>query len=146
MAIAATDAADRVDQLIRLTERLTGLLATEATAYEARRPHEVASQVEETARLANAYRHESARIKADPSLVASASAPARERLIRATEAFEAVLARHGRALHAAKAVAEGLVQAIAQEVADARAAISPYQAGGRQAPANASAITLNRTA
>ena len=57
MSITANDAADRVEQLIALTRRLTDLLAEEARAFEARRPHEVAARAEETGRLANIYRH-----------------------------------------------------------------------------------------
>ena len=140
------DAADRVEQLIALTERLTDVLAEEARAFEARRPHEVAGRVEETGRLANTYRHESMRIKADPTLIAGAPAAARERLMKATATFEAVLARHGRAVTSAKIVSEGLVQAIAQEIADTRSAVSPYRPDGRASSAEPSAITLNRTA
>jgi len=146
MAINAADAADRLDQMTRLTERLSERLAVEAAAFEARRPHEVAPLAAETSRLANAYRHESARIKADPSLIEGADPEARVRLVRATEGFEAVLARHGRALAAARTVTEGLVQAIAEEVAAARTAVSPYRSTGRAGDADASAITLNKTA
>lgn len=146
MAIAAEDPTDRVLQLTLLTERLTRLLATEADAYEARRPHTVAAQAEETQRLANAYRHESMRVRADPSLVASAPVEARETLIKATSGFEAVLARHGRALAAAKTVTEGLVQAIAAEVVQARSAVSPYGANAQAPKGDASAITLNKRA
>jgi hypothetical protein len=92
MAIAAQDAADRVEQLIILTERLTQLIALEASAFEQRRPHEAAKYVEETSRLANIYRHESARVRADPSLVSGAPLDQRTALKRATEAFDAVLA------------------------------------------------------
>lgn len=144
--IAAADADDRIEQLTRLTERLTGLLATEAAAFEARRPEAAAPSAEETARLANRYRHESARIKADPSLISPAAPQARQRLIAATQTFEAVLARHGRALAAAKEITEGLVQAIAEEVAATRAAAAPYGPGGRAPTGDASAITLNRRA
>jgi hypothetical protein len=146
MAITAADAADRVEQLTALTRRLTDLLAEEARAFEARRPHEVAARAEETGRLANIYRHETARIKADPSLIAGAPVEGRRTLIAATETFEAVLARHGRALGAAKAIAEGLVHAIAEEVSNARSAVSPYRPDGRAAKGEASAITLNKTA
>lgn len=137
---------DRVAQLTGLTERLTELLTAEAAAFEARRPHEAAPMSEETARLANLYRHESARIKADPSLVADAPAAARRRLVRSTQSFETVLARHGRALAAAKQITEGIVQAIAEEVASVRDARSPYGANARAPAADASAITLNRRA
>lgn len=137
---------ERVQQLIGLTERLTGLLTAETAAFEARRPHEVAAQSAETARLANIYRHETARIKSDPALVKSAAPAARARLVEATRRFEAVLDRHGRSLAAAKRITEGLVQAIAEEVAATRDARSPYRANARTPSANASAIALNRRA
>lgn len=144
--ISAHDAEDRVAQLLALTQRLTELLATEAAAFEARRPQDAFGRTEETARLANMYRHETLRIKADPTLVSAASKASRLTLIRATEAFEAVLARHGRALAAAKTVTEGLVHAIAEEVAATRSARSPYGANARAPSADATAITLNRRA
>ena len=147
MALAAQDAADRVDQLIILTERLTALLAEECRAFEARRPQDAAPHVEETQRLANLYRHESARVRADPSLVSGAPQAQRQRLIKATEAFDAVLARHARALAAAKTVTEGLVRAIAEEVAGQRTAVSAYGPGAAQSVGTAAtAITLNKRA
>jgi dsDNA-binding SOS-regulon protein len=148
MALAAEDAADRVDQLIILTERLTELIAQSCVAFEARRPQDAAMFVDETSRLANLYRHESARVRADPGLVSSAPLAERTRLIRATEAFDAVLARQGRTLEAAKTVTEGLVRAIAEEVTAQREQSASYGPGGAQSASNgaATAITLNRTA
>src|SRR5947208_1040581 len=116
MALAAHDAADRVEQLVILTERLTELVALMAKAFEAQRPGDAAEQLEEASRLANLYRHESAWVRADPALIAAVSLVQRTRLVRATEAFDAVLARQGRALAAAKHVTEGLVKAIADEL------------------------------
>lgn len=142
----SAEASDRVQQLTTLTERLTALLAAEAQAFEARRPLDVAAGADETARLANLYRHESTRIKADPSLIAGAPALARSRLVTATQTFEAVLARHGRALTAAKTVTEGLVQALAQEIADTRTARAPYGSNARSGVGEAAAIALNRKA
>jgi hypothetical protein len=147
MAISATDATDRVEQLIVLTERLTELIAHEALAFEQRRPQDAAQHIEETSKLANVYRHESARVRANPNLVAGAPLAQRTRLIRATEAFDAVLARQGRALDAAKTVTEGLVKAIAEEVAAKRNTGSGYGRGGAAAPAaSATSITLNKRA
>lgn len=147
MAIAAESPTDRVEQLVALTERLTDLVAREAAAFEARRPQDAAGFVDETARLANIYRHESARIRANPDLVAGAPADHRRRLMRATEAFDAVLARQGRAIEAAKTVTEGLVRAIADEVASQRQQTSSYGPGAMtHAPAAATAITLNQRA
>ncbi|MBU1376656.1 MAG: flagellar basal body protein [Alphaproteobacteria bacterium] len=147
MAIAATDATDRVEQLVILTERLTELIANQAQAFEQRRPQDAASMLEETSRLANLYRHESARVRADPRMVESAPLEARTRLVRATEAFDSVLARQGRAIEAARTVTEGLVKCIAEEVASQRTKASSYGATGLQtAGATATAITLNKRA
>jgi hypothetical protein len=147
MGVAPENAAERVDQLILLTERLTGLVAKEAQAFENRRPQEAATFQAETSRLANLYRHESARIRANPALVASAPSDQRARLMRATEAFDAVLARQARAVGAAKTVTEGLVRAIAEEVAVQRHRGASYGPGAiASQPGAATAITLNQRA
>jgi L-lactate utilization protein LutC len=146
MALSAETAGDRVEQLILLTERLTALVALEAQAFENRRPQDAALHVGETSKLANIYRHESAKVRANPGMVAAASLAQRTRLIRATEAFDAVLARQGRALEAAKTVTEGLVRAIAEEVANQRQKGVSYDADGIASAASATAITLNQRA
>ena len=146
MALSADSAGDRVEQLILLTERLTQLVALEAQAFENRRPQDAAIHVGETSRLANVYRHESAKVRANPDMVAAATLAQRTRLIRATEAFDAVLARQGRALDAAKTVTEGLVRAIAEEVATQRQKGATYDADGVAPAAGATAITLNQRA
>jgi hypothetical protein len=147
MAVNAEDAAERVDQLILLTERLTALVAEQAKAFEARRPQDAAVHVEETGRLANLYRHESARIRGAPELISAAPLAQRARLNRATEAFDAVLARQARAVGAVKTVTEGLVRAIAEEVATQRQKGASYGPGALQTPTRAAtAITLNKRA
>jgi hypothetical protein len=144
------EAAERVEQLITLTDRLTMLVAEQAKAFEDRRPQDAAIHVEETSRLANLYRHESARVRANPGLISASPAPLRLRLRRSTEAFDAVLARQARALEAAKTVTEGLVRAIAEEVAAQRQRGAPdgYGSNGERTakPVDGSAITLNRRA
>ena len=146
MALHAANPADRVEQLILLTERLTGLIAEQLRAFEARRPHDAAGNAEETARLANLYRHESLKLKANPSLLADAPVELKERLVAATRAFDAVLARHGRAVEAAKTITEGLIRAIAEEVSAQRHAVTGYGRKGLQAPKPATAVALNRRA
>jgi len=144
MGPLAGDPTERVEQLIVLTERLTKFLKAELKAFEARRPQDAAANSAETQRLANVYRHESARIRADPSLIAGASPALHRRLMEATKLFDEVLARHGRALYAAKTITEGLVRAIAEEVAVQRRRVAAYGPEARQYKADASAITLNR--
>ena len=138
---------ENVQQLIALTEQLTERMRLDAEAFEGRRPYEAAGRVEETQRLANLYRFESDRVRQNPSLVAGASPPLRQRLTRASQAFEATLARHGRAVYALKTVTEGVVKAIAEEVARARTATAGYGPGARMATRDAAiAIALNRRA
>ena len=142
----SAEASERVDQLIALTERLTGLVAEQAKCFENHRPQDAAVHVEEVGELANVYRHESARVRANPALVAGASLAQRTRLVRATEAFDAVLARQNRAVAAAKFVTEGLVRAIAEEVAAQRQQGSTYGADATTNASAATAITLNKRA
>jgi len=137
---------ERVDELIALTERLTAVVAEQAKCFENRRPQDAAAYVEEVGRLANLYRHESARMRANPGLVNGLAAAQRTRLVRATEAFDAVLARQNRAVAAAKTVTEGLVRAIAEEVAAQRHQGATYGSTGATGPGAATAITLNKRA
>lgn len=142
------DAAARVEELIGLTERLTRLVSEQARCFEARRPQDAAVYLAEIGQLANAYRHEAAKIRGATALLAGLAPALRTRLYRATEAFDAVLARQARSVAAAKIVTEGLVKAIAEEVAVQRQRGATYGAGGvTQAPtATATAITLNQRA
>lgn len=140
------DAARHVEQLVSVTEILTGLMLEQAVAFESHRPQDAAGRMQEAAQLSNLYRHESAKVRENPALVAGAPPALRQRLIRATEAFDAVLARQSRALNAAKTVTEGLVHAIAQEVASRRSSGTGYGPGAAAQSGDARAITLNRQA
>lgn len=146
MGLNADDPAGRMEQLIALTDRLTALIAEQLRAFEAHRPQDAALNAEETAKLANLYRHESLKVKADPALLEGAPGHLRDRLIAATRAFDAVLARHGRAVEAAKTITEGLIRAIAEEVSTQRHAVSGYGPKAMQAPRPATAVALNRRA
>ncbi len=140
---------ERIEPMIRLTEQLTQLIARQAAAFEAHRPQDAAATMEETAALANLYRREAALFRQARTELMAAPIALRRRLVQATEAFDAVMSRQERALHGAKTVTEGLVHAIAQEVANQRGANAGYgPSGARSAgpPGAASAIALNRRA
>jgi hypothetical protein len=138
---------ERINQLIILTERLTSLIADQAKAFEARRPQDAAATMDETGRLANTYRHEALRIRQQASILNRLSKAQPQTLTRATEAFDAVIARQGRALHGAKTVTEGLVHAVAEEIAAQRSAGAAYGPRGlKTRPITAAPITLNRKA
>lgn len=145
---SSAQTAQRIDELIQLTERLTAVVAEQCRCFEARRPQDAAAYLDEIGRLANAYRHECGRVRSSPQPLAGLASTQRTRLRRATEAFDAVLARQARAVSAAKTVTEGLMKAIAEEVASQRQRGNVYGAGGTtQAQPSASvAITLNQRA
>lgn len=146
MSADPTTATAYLRKLTALTERLTARLETETDAFATRRAAEVADGLAETQELANQYRRESAHLKANRAILAAAPASERMALIKATEAFEAVLAIHSHAVDAARTVSEGLVRAIAQEVAGARAMGTGYGASGSAYAGDSRAVTLNRMA
>jgi hypothetical protein len=146
MTISAADDDDRAQQLIALTERLTKRLLEETQAFESRRPQTVAARAEETMQLANVYRHESLRIRHNPALLQGCKPELKKHLVQSTIAFQTVLARHGRAVKAAKTLTEGLVKAIANEVSAQRTRNAGYGPTARTTGGDASAITLNRRA
>ena len=146
MALSATDAGDRVEQLIALTERLVDLMGQDADDFEARRPQDAAVRADESGRLANLYRHESMRVKRDPGLIAGAPADRRARLAELTRQLDAVLRRHARSLEAAKTVTEGLIKAIADEAAAQRSATAGYGPGATPPKGAAAPLALNRRA
>ena len=149
MALVAEDAADRAQQLVLLTERLTALIAQETALIDAREPPLSGPIGEEKARLANLSRQEMTRIAETPGLIQGAPARTLDLLRAATTKFRAALADHERALRAVKEVSEGLVRAIAEEIARVKGGPRGYGATGAYAEAStapAAALALNKTA
>jgi hypothetical protein len=147
MALIADDAKDRVEQLLLVTERLTALIAAETRRIDAREPPLEGAEAEEKARLANTYRLELARIKQDPALIETAPPALLAQLRQATVALHKELAAHEAALNAVKLVAEGLVQAMAEEVVRQRGADAQYSAKAELvAPKGLGSAVLDRSA
>jgi hypothetical protein len=130
MALIADNARDRVEQMLLMTERLTAIAAEETRRIEAREPLLDGPESEEKQRLANAYRLELARVKQDPSLIQDAPPELMATLRRSTIALHEAMAAHELALNAVKVVSEGLVHAMAEEVARQRGSGAAYSAQG----------------
>jgi hypothetical protein len=126
MAVVAGTSSERARQLIALTQRLSERLQRETALLEAHRPQDICEGIEETRKLSNLYRHESARIKADPSLLAGLTARETAALTAATEAFQAHLQRYELAVKAAKTVTEGIITAVAEDLNRQRSAAATY--------------------
>ena len=129
MALVADNAGDRAGQLVLITERLTALIEDETQRIDARLPP-IEGSADEKGRLANTYRLELARIKQDPDLIKGAPSTALAALRRGTQELHETLARHEAALNAVKLVSEGLVRAMAEEVARQRGSMSGYAPNG----------------
>ncbi len=146
MALIADNAKDRVEQLLIVTERLIVLIGEETRRVEARQPALSGAEAEEKNRLANAYRLELARIKQERALVEGAPPRLLAQLRASTARFHESLAAHEIALGAVKIIAEGLVQAMAEEVVRQRGSAASYGARGSMAPPGVSPAIVDRTA
>lgn len=147
MALIADDAADRAEQMVLLTERLTALITEETRRIEAREAPLDGADAEEKNRLANAYRLELARIKQDRSLIDAAPADLLARLRRSTETLQSTLDAHEIALNAVKIVAEGLVHAMAEEIVRQRGGARGYGASGAiETQSGATPTVIDRSA
>ena len=141
-----TTATAHARRLTSLTGQLSDRLENETRAFAERRPGDVVASLPQTQELTNQYRRESAQLRAAPGMISAAPEAERSALIKATQAFETILAKHARAVEAARVISEGLVRTIAAEVAGARAQGVGYGASGRATEGDGRAVALNRKA
>ena len=130
-----SDAADRAEQLLAMTQRLDALVSAEIDAIKARRLDGGSADWDEKERLAHAWRLEVAHLKANPAALAGVGEDLKTRLREAAAGLEQKLEIHARALGAMKTVTEGLVRSIASEIASARSAPAAYGRHGNVNPA-----------
>jgi len=147
MALIADNPADRAEQLLLVTERLTELVIEETRRIDAREPPLDGEMAEDKQRLANAYRLELARIKDDKSLIETAPPALLARLRQRTAHLQEMLAIHEIALAAVKMISEGMVHAMAEEVARQQGGDAQYGAqGALSAPAGPRPAVIDRQA
>ncbi len=131
MGLMAENPSDRARQILALTTRLGERLVRETEILRSHRPQDLLEGIEETRTLSNLYRHESMRIKADPSLLAGISAVEKTALRDATVLFNERLHLYELAVSAAKTVTEGIISAVAEDLNTQRNQATTYGAGGR---------------
>jgi hypothetical protein len=125
--------ADRLDLLVTLTEKLADCLAEELALLGHRRIEGLAALQREKTRLITAYEAEVKELRqmTDPK---SAIAGDRKRaLTRAAERLKRLLAENERALRAAKAVNDRVLQAIVEALERERGQPAGYGRRGRPA-------------
>lgn len=146
MALSANSGSERARQLLALTTRLGDRLARETDILEAHRPQDLAADIEETQSLSNLYRHESARIRRDPSLLDGMTPAEKTALRKATELFQERLHRYELAVNAARVVTEGVVAAVAQDLDAMRSRGMTYGAKGRTVDSGIQSLNYTRQA
>ena len=148
-SVSSPQAAERADQLLAIATRLIALVRAEVEALKARRLDGGSADFAEKERLAHGWRLEVNQVRANPSLLSGASAAQKAALRDISHELETVLEAHTRALEAMKSVTEGLVRAIADEVAATRRAPAAYGRSGAMQGARldaAAGIALNAKA
>lgn len=145
MALDAHSPADRVEQLITLTDKLHDMVVRETQLLDERRTDEAMALQEHVMELGEHYRRECARVKNQPDLITPAPDARRAHLRERTAALHVALDRHERALDVVRSLSEGLVRSVADFVSDTRAKQSAYGPSAAVSPTDAgAAITLNK--
>lgn len=120
MALAGDTPTQRIEQLILLTRRLTELLDQESKLFAARRPQDAKDITEEKMRLSTLYHIECQDLKANQDTLMTIPDDVKAMLKSETERFNTSLNKNGQVVTAAQTVTEGLIHAIAEEVAQSR--------------------------
>lgn len=146
MPLAAQSPADRVNQLVKLTERLIQLIETERDLLRERRASDLATLSKEKDQLAAVYAQEMQLVKQDRRLIDGAPRELREKLQQVTGAFRDVMTAHRVQLESMKNATERLVETVSREVTAKRAAPQGYGAHARieTTRAPAAAIAFNQ--
>lgn len=129
---AKSEADQRLDELLLLTERLTRLTEQEIEKIETRRPKEMEPIIEQKGVLSAQYARVAQTLKRNQDLVKAASPELRKSLKDATKRFHETLEALTRRLDRVRQISEGIVRAIATDAAEHRA--SPVGYGKTAAP------------
>ena len=133
-----------IEDLLQLTDRLTVLVNRELAILKGARPAALNVNDDERATLLAHYTKRCAAFKRE---TAALSADTKRRLTAATEQLRAALKDESRWLARFRHVSEGLIKAIADEVAVRQAPATYAKAGSftKAGAAAVSAMTYNRT-
>jgi hypothetical protein len=136
----------QAEELIQLTERLTALVNRELAILKGARPAALNTNDDERATTLAHYAKRCAAFKRE--VAPTLGSEAKRRLTAATEKLRAALKEESRLLVRFRHVSEGLIKAIADEVASRQAPPTYAKAGAFAKPAagSASAMTYNQTA
>jgi len=131
----------KIEKLLALTARLTEALNDDIAALERGRPREMRSHKPEVQQLLALYSREVQGLNA--AVAKALPKEAQDRLRDATGKFRETLAQHNRVLTRVKNCTEGMIRAIADDVAKKRAQQRPYSPPANTPPRTPGAIVYN---
>lgn len=129
--LGATNLSDRVNQILALTGELSTLLEAENEILKQRQIASITANEAKKSKLSRLYAQEMRAIAARPELLAGITNQQRSALKTAAGKFRDLTADHARRLARAKAVTEGLVKAIGDEVAKTQQSSKGYRGPGQ---------------
>lgn len=138
-----------VIDLIALTNQLTVIFQRETAGLLAGDKDALKTWEADKARAMALYQRDMTAVKKDPDWARKLSSIARDKLTAAGAQLQKALSDQSRLIARRRHVTEGIVQAIAKDVAQKRQGVSPYamprpgRAANDAAPRLATAITLN---
>lgn len=132
---AVANARNPILTLISLTRRLVEVISQENGLLRTRRPAEAKTLIEEKGRLAAAYAREMDLVKRQGGITAFGTAEQLHELKRETSQFHTILEEHHRMLERARAITEGMLKAVGEEVARRQQPARGYDKGAAFAAA-----------
>jgi hypothetical protein len=131
----------KIEKLLALTERLIEALHDDIAALERGRPREMRSHTPEVQQLLALYTREANALGA--AAIKTLPKNALDKLTDVTSTFREALALHNRVLTRVKSCTEGMIKAIAEDVARKRAQQRPYTPPVNVKPRTPGAIVYN---
>ncbi len=116
----------RITAILSLTRQLQDLITSETMLLKSRRASSLRETQEEKTRLSSLYAREMRAIKTRPELLSGVSAAQKEKLRAASASFKKCIATHVRTLARIRAVSEGMVVAIGEELSRMRKPMTSY--------------------
>jgi hypothetical protein len=141
---SAADA--RLAETVAIVGRLAAAIERERASFATRRPRDLERMLPEKQALAELYANEMRFLAKERAWIETASPPARQRLRDAVQELRALLADYLRAILARRAVVEGLVRTLGQEVARQREPLTVYGGAGAAPARGAAAIAFDQIA
>ena len=143
-----SEAVDLCERLHDAAARMTDLMAEETVLLKANRPSEAAALQIEKAELAKIYARDYGILKANAQFVGASAPTQTDRLRRALKHLQIQAHSNFSALEAARAVSEGLLNAIFEIAKGKRSGPSCYTGGAQMAeqrPTAPTALAIDRS-